>query len=182
MRIAKSLLAAAIVAFAASNSINANASGPNTKSARSLDPEVPVIQGVTKTNQYGFMFKRHPLLIGIHALEVQGGTIMLTNEKLQNYREKDGPLVGFYCYSTADDNGNAGCSAGDGAYMTMEEYAESIGLRPYVRYSNSFQDIYGNDVQAIIGCAKSTPMKTCEGYISDENPTKINPKVLYGGL
>lgn len=163
MKITKSLLAAAIVAFAASN--NSLAASPNTKSARALDPEAPVMKGVTKTNQYGFMFKRHPLLIGVHSLEVQGGTIMLKNEKLTNYREKDGPLVGFYCYSQIDNNGNTVCEADEGNTMTMEEYAESIGLRPYVRYNNSFQDPYGNPVEAIIGCAKSTPMKECQAYV-----------------
>lgn len=166
MKIAKSLLAAAIVAFAASN--NSLAASPNTKSARALDPEVPVMKGVTKTNQYGFMFRRHPLLTGVHALEVQGGTIMLSGGKLLDYREKDGPLVGFYCYSATNDKGDAVCSADDGGYMSYEEYANSIGLRPYVRYSNTFQDPNGEMVEAIIGCAKSTPLKTCETYISNE--------------
>lgn len=161
MKIAKSLLAAAIVAFAANNSV----ASPNTESARSLDPEVPVMKGVTKTNQYGFMFKRHPLLIGVHALEVQGGTIMLKNEKLTDYREKDGPLIGFYCYSVISDNGDTLCGVDEGNYVSMEKYAESIGLRPYVRYNNSFQDPYGNPVEAIIGCAKTTPMKECQAYV-----------------
>ena len=164
-KIAKSLLAAAIVAFAASTAINANASGPNTKSARSLDPEVKVMPGVTKTNQYGFMFRRHPLLIGVHALEVQGGTIMLKNEKLTDYREKDGPLIGFYCYSVIGDNGDTLCGVDEGNYVSMEKYAESIGLRPYVRYNNSFQDPYGNPVEAILGCPKTVSMKECEAYV-----------------
>ena len=163
MKITKSLMAALAVAsiIATNNSV----ASPNTKSARALDPEVPVMKGVTKTNQYGFMFKRHPLLIGVHALEVQGGTIMLSGEKLLDYREKDGPLVGFYCYSATNDKGDAVCSADDGGYMSYEEYAESIGLRPYVRYSNTFQDPDGQFVEAIIGCAKTTPMKECEAYV-----------------
>lgn len=160
----KTLLLAAILA----SSATVNAASPNTKSARALDPEVKVMPGVTKTNQYGFMFKRHPLLIGVHALEVQGGTIMLSGGKLLDYREKDGPLVGFYCYSATNDKGDAVCSADDGGYMSYEEYANSIGLRPYVRYSNTFQDPNGEMVEAIIGCAKSTPLKTCENYISNE--------------
>lgn len=160
----KTLLLAAILA----SSATANAASPNTKSARALDPEVPVMKGVTKTNQYGFMFRRHPLLIGVHALEVQGGTIMLSGGKLLDYREKDGPLVGFYCYSATNDKGDAVCSADDGGYMSYEEYANSIGLRPYVRYNNTFQDPNGEMVEAIIGCAKSTPLKTCENYISKE--------------
>ena len=159
----KTLMAALAVAsiIATNNSV----ASPNTKSARSLDPEVPVMKGVTKTNQYGFMFKRHPLLIGVHALEVQGGTIMLSGEKLLDYREKDGPLVGFYCYSATNDKGDAVCSADDGGYMSYEEYAESIGLRRFVRYSNTFQDPDGQFVEAIIGCAKTTPMKECEAYV-----------------
>ena len=163
MKITKSLLAALAVAsiIATNNSV----ASPNTQSARSLDPEVPVMKGVTKTNQYGFMFKRHPLLIGVHALEVQGGTIMLSGEKLLDYREKDGPLVGFYCYSATNDKGDAVCSADDGGYMSYEEYAESIGLRRFVRYSNTFQDPDGQFVEAIIGCAKTTPMKECEAYV-----------------
>ena len=164
MKIAKSLLAAlAVASIIATN--NSLAAGPNTKSARSLDPEVKVMPGVTKTNQYGFMFRRHPLLIGVHALEVQGGTIMLKNEKLTDYREKDGPLIGFYCYSVIGDNGDTLCGVDEGNYVSMEKYAESIGLRPYVRYNNSFQDPYGNPVEAIIGCAKSTPMKECQAYV-----------------
>lgn len=159
----KTLMAALAVAsiIATDNSV----ASPNTKSARALDPEVPVMKGVTKTNQYGFMFKRHPLLIGVHALEVQGGTIMLSGEKLLDYREKDGPLVGFYCYSATNDKGDAVCSADDGGYMSYEEYAESIGLRRFVRYSNTFQDPDGQFVEAIIGCAKTTPMKECEAYV-----------------
>ena len=162
-KITKSLMAALAVAsiIATNNSV----ASPNTKSARALDPEVPVMKGVTKTNQYGFMFKRHPLLIGVHALEVQGGTIMLSGEKLLDYREKDGPLVGFYCYSATNDKGDAVCSADDGGYMSYEEYAESIGLRRFVRYSNTFQDPDGQFVEAIIGCAKTTPMKECESYV-----------------
>lgn len=163
MKITKSLLAAAIVALAAST---ANAS--NTKSARALDPEVKVMPGVTKTNQYGFMFKRHPLLTGVHALEVQGGTIMLSGEKLLDYRENNGPLVGFYCYSTTNDSGNAVCSVDDGGYMSFEEYANSIGLRPYIRYSNTFQDPDGNEVEAIVGCSKKFTQKQCEDYVGEE--------------
>lgn len=166
MKITKSLLAAAIVALAAST--NANASNSNTKYARALDPEVKVMPGVTKTNQYGFMFKRHPLLTGVHALEVQGGTIMLSGAKLLDYRETDGPLVGFYCYSATNDSGNAVCSADDGAYMSFEEYANSIGLRPYVRYSNTFQDPYGNEVEAVVGCSKKFTQKQCEDYVGEE--------------
>ena len=158
----KSALAAAIVAFA----ISTNPSLASTKSSNPQspqDPEVPVMKGVTKTKQYGFMFRRHPLLIGVHALEVQGGTIMLKNEKLTDYREKDGPLVGFYCYS-GDKNGTPFCYGDEASEMSMEKYAESIGLRPYVRYNNSFQDPYGNPVEAIIGCAKTTPLKVCQDY------------------
>lgn len=170
MKIAKStktlMAALAVASIIATN--NSLAASPNTKSARALDPEVPVMKGVTKTNQYGFMFRRHPLLIGVHALEVQGGTIMLSGGKLLDYREKDGPLVGFYCYSATNDKGDAVCSADDGGYMSYEEYAESIGLRRFVRYSNTFQDPNGEMVEAIIGCAKSTPLKTCENYISNE--------------
>lgn len=160
----KTLMAALAVAsiIAANNSL---AASPNTKSARSLDPEVPVMKGVTKTNQYGFMFKRHPLLIGVHALEVQGGTIMLSGKKLLDYREKDGPLVGFYCYGIMDDQGNMNCEVEEGGYMPKDEYAELIGLRKFVRYSNSFQDPNGREVEAIIGCAKSTPMKECQAYV-----------------
>ena len=166
MKIAKSLMAAlAVASIIATN--NALAAGPNTKSARSLDPEVQVVKGVTKTNQYGFMFKRHPLLIGVRALEVQGGTIMLSGKKLLDYREKDGPLVGFYCYSYLGNQGTT-CKVGQ-AEMSLEDYANSIGLRPYVRYSNTFQDPDGNTVEAIIGCAKSTPMKDCEGYVGEES-------------
>ena len=164
MKIAKSLLAAlAVASIIATN--NSLAAGPNTKSARALDPEVPVMKGVTKTNQYGFMFRRHPLLIGVHALEVQGGTIMLKNEKLTDYREKDGPLIGFYCYSVISDNGDTLCGVDEGNYVSMEKYAESIGLRPYVRYNNSFQDPYGNPVEAILGCPKTVSMKECEAYV-----------------
>ena len=166
MKITKSLLAAAIVALAASTASTANAS--NTKSARALDPEVKVMPGVTKTNQYGFMFKRHPLLTGVHALEVQGGTIMLSGAKLLDYRETEGPLVGFYCYSTTNDSGNAVCSADDGAYMSFEEYTNSIGLRPYVRYNNTFQDPNGEMVEAIIGCSKKFTQKQCEDYVGEE--------------
>ncbi len=162
MKITKSLMAALAVAsiIATNNSV----ASPNTKSARALDPEVKVMPGVTKTNQYGFMFKRHPLLIGVHALEVQGGTIMLKNEKLIDYREKDGPLVGFYCYSGISKTGDTICYGDEATELSMEEYAESIGLRPYVRYNNSFQDPYGNPVEAIIGCAKTTPLKVCQDY------------------
>ncbi len=163
MKIAKSLLAAAIVAFAASN--NSLAAGPNTKSARALDPEVQVMKGVTKTNQYGFMFKRHPLLIGVHALEVQGGTIMLSGKKLLDYRENDGPLVGFYCYTTTDETaGNTACLVDEGGYVSLEDYADIIGLRPYIRYSNTFQDPDGRTVEAIIGCSKKFSQKQCEAY------------------
>lgn len=167
-KIAKSLLAAAIVAFAASTAINANASGPNTKSAQALDPEVKVMPGVTKTNQYGFMFKRHPLLTGVHALEVQGGTIMLGGAKLEAYRETNGPLVGFYCYSVMGQNGDTLCGEGEGSYIPMEKYAERIGLRPYIRYHNTFQDPYGNEAEAIIGCSKKFTQKQCQDYIVDE--------------
>lgn len=168
MKITKSLLAAAIVAFAASTAINANASGPNTKSARALDPEVKVMPGVTKTNQYGFMFKRHPLLIGVHALEVQGGTIMLQGKKLLDYRETDGPLVGFYCYldtgyATSDNE----CTVEHGN-ISLEDYAKEIGLRPYIRYSNTFQDPDGSTVVAVIGCSKKFTQKQCEDYVGEE--------------
>lgn len=163
MKIAKSLLAAAIVAFAASN--NSLAAGPNTKSARALDPEIQVMKGVTKTNQYGFMFKRHPLLIGVHALEVQGGTIMLSGKKLLDYRENDGPLIGFYCYTTTDEaTGNTACLVDEGGYVSLEDYADIIGLRPYIRYSNTFQDPDGRTVEAIIGCSKKFSQKQCEAY------------------
>ena len=167
MKIAKSLLAAlAVASIIATN--NSLAAGPNTKSARALDPEVKVMPGVTKTNQYGFMFKRHPLLTGVHALEVQGGTIMLSGARLLDYREAEGPLVGFYCYSATNDSGNAVCSADDGGYMSYEEYANSIGLRPYVRYNNTFQDPNGEMVEAIIGCSKKFTQKQCQDYIVDE--------------
>lgn len=167
MKIAKSLLAAlAVSSIIATN--NSLAAGPNTKSARALDPEVKVMPGVTKTNQYGFMFKRHPLLTGVHALEVQGGTIMLGGAKLLDYRETEGPLVGFYCYSATNDSGNAVCSVDDGGYMSYEEYANSIGLRPYVRYHNTFQDPNGEMVEAIIGCSKKFTQKQCQDYIVDE--------------
>lgn len=167
MKIAKSLLAAlAVASIIATN--NSLAAGPNTKSARALDPEVKVMPGVAKTNQYGFMFKRHPLLTGVHALEVQGGTIMLSGAKLLDYRETEGPLVGFYCYSATNDSGNAVCSADDGGYMSYEEYANSIGLRPYVRYNNTFQDPNGEMVEAIIGCSKKFTQKQCQDYIVDE--------------
>ena len=167
MKIAKSLLAALAVAsiIATNNSLSA---GPNTKSARALDPEVKVMPGVTKTNQYGFMFKRHPLLTGVHALEVQGGTIMLGGAKLEAYRETNGPLVGFYCYSVMGQNGDTLCGEGEGSYIPMEKYAERIGLRPYIRYNNSFQDPYGNEVEAIIGCSKKFTQKQCQDYIVDE--------------
>lgn len=167
MKIAKSLLAAlAVASIIATN--NSLAAGPNTKSARALDPEVKVMPGVTKTNQYGFMFRRHPLLTGVHALEVQGGTIMLSGAKLLDYRETEGPLVGFYCYSATNDKGEAVCSADDGGYMSYEEYANSIGLRPYVRYNNTFQDPNGEMVEAIIGCSKKFTQKQCQDYIVDE--------------
>lgn len=165
-KLAKSLMAAAIVALAAST--NANASNSNTKSARALDPEVKVMPGVTKTNQYGFMFKRHPLLTGVHALEVQGGTIMLSGEKLEAYRETEGPLVGFYCYSVMGQNGDTLCREGEGSYIPMEKYAEQIGLRPYVRYNNTFQDPYGNEVEAVVGCSKKFTQKQCEDYVGEE--------------
>lgn len=163
-KLAKSLLAALVVA----SSIISNANASNTKSARALDPEVKVMPGVTKTNQYGFMFKRHPLLTGVHALEVQGGTIMLGGAKLLDYRETEGPLVGFYCYSATNDSGNAVCSVDDGGYMSYEEYANSIGLRPYVRYNNTFQDPNGEMVEAIIGCSKKFTQKQCEDYVGEE--------------
>lgn len=167
MKIAKSLLAAlAVASIIATN--NSLAAGPNTKSARALDPEVKVMPGVTKTNQYGFMFKRHPLLTGVHALEVQGGTIMLGGAKLEAYRETNGPLVGFYCYSVMGQNGDTLCGEGEGSYIPMEKYAERIGLRPYVRYHNTFQDPYGNEVEAIIGCSKKSTQKQCQDYIVDE--------------
>lgn len=167
MKIAKSLLAAlAVASIIATN--NSLAAGPNTKSARALDPEVKVMPGVTKTNQYGFMFKRHPLLTGVHALEVQGGTIMLGGAKLEAYRETNGPLVGFYCYSVMGQNGDTLCGEGEGSYIPMEKYAERIGLRPYVRYNNTFQDPYGNEVEAIIGCSKKFTQKQCQDYIVDE--------------
>lgn len=167
MKIAKSLLAAlAVASIIATN--NSLAAGPNTKSARALDPEVKVMPGVTKTNQYGFMFKRHPLLTGVHALEVQGGTIMLGGAKLEAYRETNGPLVGFYCYSVMGQNGDTICGEGEGSYIPMEKYAERIGLRPYVRYHNTFQDPYGNEVEAIIGCSKKFTQKQCQDYIVDE--------------
>lgn len=167
MKIAKSLLAAlAVASIIATN--NSLAAGPNTKSARALDPEVKVMPGVTKTNQYGFMFKRHPLLTGVHALEVQGGTIMLGGAKLEAYRETEGPLVGFYCYSVMGQNGDTLCGEGEGSYIPMEKYAERIGLRPYVRYHNTFQDPYGNEVEAIIGCSKKFTQKQCQDYIVDE--------------
>lgn len=166
-KIAKSLLAAlAVASIIATN--NSLAAGPNTKSARALDPEVKVMPGVTKTNQYGFMFKRHPLLTGVHALEVQGGTIMLGGAKLESYRETNGPLVGFYCYSVMGQNGDTLCGEGEGSYIPMEKYAERIGLRPYVRYHNTFQDPYGNEVEAIIGCSKKFTQKQCQDYIVDE--------------
>lgn len=166
-KITKSLLAAlAIASIIATN--NSLAAGPNTKSARALDPEVKVMPGVTKTNQYGFMFKRHPLLTGVHALEVQGGTIMLGGAKLEAYRETNGPLVGFYCYSVMGQNGDTLCGEGEGSYIPMEKYAERIGLRPYVRYHNTFQDHYGNEVEAIIGCSKKFTQKQCQDYIVDE--------------
>ena len=167
MKIAKSLLAAlAVASIIATN--NSLAAGPNTKSARALDPEVKVMPGVTKTNQYGFMFKRHPLLTGVHALEVQGGTIMLGGAKLESYRETNGPLVGFYCYSVMSQNGDTLCGEGEGSYIPMEKYAERIGLSPYIRYNNSFQDPYGNEVEAIIGCSKKFTQKQCQDYIVDE--------------
>lgn len=167
MKITKSLLAAlAVASIIATN--NSLAAGPNTKSARALDPEVKVMPGVTKTNQYGFMFKRHPLLTGVHALEVQGGTIMLGGAKLEAYRETNGPLVGFYCYSVMGQNGDTLCGEGEGSYIPMEKYAERIGLRPYIRYNNSFQDPYGNEVEAIIGCSKKFTQKQCQDYIVDE--------------
>lgn len=166
-KITKSLLAAlAVASIIATN--NSLAAGPNTKSARALDPEVKVMPGVTKTNQYGFMFKRHPLLTGVHALEVQGGTIMLGGAKLESYRETNGPLVGFYCYSVMGQNGDTLCGEGEGSYIPMEKYAERIGLRPYVRYHNTFQDPYGNEVEAIIGCSKKFTQKQCQDYIVDE--------------
>lgn len=163
MKITKSMYAAlAVVAIAL-----ANPSLTLAKSTKSSDPEVPVMKGVTKTKQ-GFRFRRHPLFTGDHALEVQGGTIMLKNEKLLDYREKDGPLVGFYCFSEIDPKtGTTVCGAGEGSTVSMEEYAESIGLRPFVRYSNTFQDPYGNMVEAIIGCSKKFSMKECQDYISD---------------
>lgn len=164
-KLAKSLLAALVVA----SSIISNANASNTKSARALDPEVKVMPGVTKTNQYGFMFKRHPLLTGVHALEVQGGTIMLSGAKLEAYRETDGPLVGFYCYSVNEEQtGKTLCGEGEGSYIPMEKYAERIGLRPYVRYNNTFQDPYGNEIEAIIGCSKKFTQKQCEDYVGEE--------------
>ena len=167
MKITKSLLAAlAVASIIATN--NSLAAGPNTKSARALDPEVKVMPGVTKTNQYGFMFKRHPLLTGVHALEVQGGTIMLGGAKLEAYRETNGPLVGFYCYSVMSQYGDTLCGEGEGSYIPLEKYAERIGLRPYVRYHNTFQDPYGNEVEAIIGCSKKFTQKQCQDYIVDE--------------
>lgn len=167
MKIAKSLLAAlAVASIIATN--NSLAAGLNTKSARALDPEVKVMPGVTKTNQYGFMFKRHPLLTGVHALEVQGGTIMLGGAKLEAYRETNGPLVGFYCYSVMGQNGDTLCGEGEGSYIPMEKYAERIGLRPYVRYNNTFQDPNGEMVEAIIGCSKKFTKKQCQDYIVDE--------------
>lgn len=147
-----------------------NPSLAGSKSVRSSDPEVPVMKGVTKTKQYGFMFRRHPLFTGDHALEVQGGTIMLSGKKLTDYREKSGPLVGFYCYvDTGYSTSGHECTVEEGGNISMEDYAELIGLRPFVRYSNTFQDPNGYTVEAIIGCEKSTPLKTCQDYISDES-------------
>ena len=164
MKITKSMYAAlAVVAIVLSNPSLAG-----SKSVRSSDPEVPVMKGVTKTKQYGFMFRRHPLFTSDHALEVQGGTIMLNGKKLTDYRETEGPLVGFYCYSQSDDNGNTVCQVDEGGYMSMDEYAsEIVGLRPYVRYSNTFQDTNGYFVEAIIGCSKKFTQKQCEDYVGE---------------
>lgn len=59
------------------------------------------------------------------------------------------------------------CTAEEGGNMPMEEYAELIGLRRFVRYSNTLQDINGNTVEAVIGCPKSVSLKTCQDYIAD---------------
>lgn len=167
MKIAKSLMATLAVASIIATS-TANASGPNTNTARALDPEVKVMPGVTKTNQYGFMFKRHPLLIGVHALEVQGGTIMLSGKKLTDYRETDGPLVGFYCYlDTGYASSDNECTVEHGN-ISLEDYAKEIGLRPYIRYSNIFQDPDGSTVVAVIGCSKKFTQKQCEDYVGEE--------------
>ena len=168
MKIAKSLMAAlAVASIIATN--NSLAVSPNTKSARALDPEIKVMPGVTKTNQYGFMFKRHPLLTGVHALEVQGGTIMLSGEKLEAYRETEGPLVGFYCYPVNEEQTSKTlCGEGEGSYIPMEDYAKEIGLRPYIRYSNTFQDPNGNEVEAVVGCSMKFTQKQCEDYVGEE--------------
>ena len=165
MKITKSMYAAlAVVAIVLSNPSLAG-----SKSVRSSDPEVPVMKGVTKTKQYGFMFRRHPLFTGDHALEVQGGTIMLWGKKLTDYREQEGPLVGFYCYEDTGYNttGSPECTVEEGGNMSLEDYAELVGLRHYVRYSNLFQDLNGYTVHAIIGCSKKYSLKECQDYISD---------------
>ena len=93
---------------------------------------------------------------------------MLGGAKLEAYRETNGPLVGFYCYSVMGQYGDTLCGEGEGSYIPMEKYAERIGLRPYVRYHNTFQDPYGNEVEAIIGCSKKFTQKQCQDYIVDE--------------
>ena len=120
MKITKSMYAALAVA----SIVLASSTSVLAKSSKSADPQITIMKGVARTNQYGFMFYRHPLFTGNHALEVQGGTIMLKNEKLTDSREKHGPLVGFYCYSVIDDQtGNILCGEGEGSYIPMDEYA-----------------------------------------------------------
>ena len=152
---AKTLLTAAIVAFAASTAINANAK------------TIKVTKGVTQ-NEQGFVFERHPLLIGDHKLEVQGGVIKGSKSFIQKYQETDGPLVGIYCLGGYQEWSNSVlCKDERAQWVTPEELLSSRGFRAFVRYSNTFSDEQGNDVEALLGCRADVPFEKCESYVGN---------------
>lgn len=153
---AKTLLAAAIIAFAASTSINANAK------------TIKVMKGVTK-NEQGFIFERHPLLTGSHMLEVQGGVIKGSKSFIQKYQEIEGPLVGIYCYGGYQEwSDSIMCKDERDQWVTPEELLSSRGFRPFVRYSNTFFDAQGNEITALLGCRADTSFEKCESYVGEE--------------
>ena len=127
--------------------------------AISLSQSAQAIDGVRQTSN-GYEFSRHPLLIGDHVLEVSGGTIIGSEAKILRYREPKGPLVGLYCY----EGPNNTCDV-NGTFMSQEQYLESLGLLPFVRYSNWFQDREGHGVIAILGCRKGASLRSCKDYI-----------------
>lgn len=52
--------------------------------------------------------------------------------------------------------------------MSQEQYLKSLGLLPFVRYSNWFEDREGRGVIAILGCRKGASLEACKHYISKE--------------